>query len=198
VPVAAKLSPLYTNALDVIRRMDASNVAAIVLFNRLFEPDIDIESERHFGSFNLSHPTDYRLPLRYIGLLEGTVRADLCASTGISNGEHVVKMLLAGACCVQIVSGLLRYGFEHVHAMLDDLTQWMDRKHCASLEDFRGRLSRRHLADPWAYSRGQYLRVVTDRGVLTGNVPDLWRDLPFSEPERAVPVGAEAEGSGGA
>ncbi len=160
LPLSVKLSPYYANPLNVIRQFDEAGVAAVVTFNRLFEPDIDVAAERAISPFNLSQGTDYRLPLRYAGLLEGTIRADICASTGIATGEHVVKMLLAGAHAVQVVSVLYQNGVSHVGKMAQELGQWMDGKGYRTLADFRGKLSRRHVGDPWVYTRGQYIRAL--------------------------------------
>ncbi len=160
IPLSVKLSFLYTNPLDVIRRMDRAGVACFVLFNRMVEPDIDIIAEKNINPFNLSHAADYRLPLRYAGLLEGTIGGDVCCSTGIFNGETVAKALLAGAQAVQTVSSLYHKGPGHLRTMLQDLERWMEIKGYETLGDFRGKLSRRHVSDPWAYTRAQYARLL--------------------------------------
>lgn len=160
IPFSVKLSFFYTNPLHVIQRMDRAGAAAFVLFNRLLEPDIDIRSEKNTSPFNLSHETDYRLPLRYAGLLEGSLRADLCCSTGICNGATVAKMILAGTQVVQTVSALLGRGPEHLCSMTSELEQWMTDRGYKTLADVRGKLSQRHVRDPWAYTRTQYVRLL--------------------------------------
>lgn len=169
IPFAVKLSFFYTNPLSVVRRMDQAGASGFVLFNRLVEPDIDIENEKSINPFNLSHDTDYRLPLRYAGLLEGSLKADVCCGTGIFDGATVVKMLLAGAQVVQIVSSLFQNGPGHIRTMVDDLERWMSTKGYHSLADFRGKLSRRRLSDPWAYTRAQYARLLMNPDELVKN-----------------------------
>ncbi len=109
---------------------------------------------------NPSHESDYRLPLRYAGLLEGTIHADICSSTGICTGEAIAKMILAGATTVQTVSSLLRHKRTHIRTLLRDLETWMELKGYPNLSSFRGKLSRRHSADPWAYTRDQYVKMM--------------------------------------
>lgn len=123
--------------------MPVTGADALVLFNRLFEPDVDIVEQKQICPFNFSYETDYRLSLRYMGLLEGMMNADICCSTGIFTGETVVKMLLAGASTVQTVSALFARGYGHVANMLREVRAWMDRNGYASLAEFRGRLSKR-------------------------------------------------------
>jgi dihydroorotate dehydrogenase (fumarate) len=160
IPISVKLSFSYTNPLNVIERMDAAGASAFVLFNRLFEPDIDAKQETRIYPINLSHATDHRLPLRYAGLLEGTIKADICSSTGISTGEDVAKMILAGATAVQTVSTLLRHKITHIRSLLKELSEWMEVHEYSTLAAFQGTLSRRHSADPWAYTRAQYVKLM--------------------------------------
>jgi len=160
IPVSVKLSLHYTNPLHFVKQLDAKGIKGFVLFNRFFQPDIDVEKQEHVSRLNLSDPVDSRLPLRYAGVLYGVIRADVCASTGIYDGETVAKMLLAGASCVQAASALIKNKPAHVGSMLKALEAWMDRKGYATIGDFRGKLSRKSAKDPWAYQRGQYLRIV--------------------------------------
>jgi dihydroorotate dehydrogenase (fumarate) len=173
LPISVKLGVFYSQPLNVIHRMSAAGAAAFVLFNRFMEPDIDIAQEELIAAFNLSHDTDYRLPLRYAGLLEGTISADICGSTGIFTGAHVIKMILAGANAVQTVSAVFRHGFGHIQTMLGDMAQWMDGRGYKSLADFRGKLSKRTLGLPWAYGRAQYARLLMDPQELINAVPLL-------------------------
>lgn len=162
IPVSVKLSSFYTSPLNLIRRMDQAGAAAFVLFNRLFDPEIDVQQESCRLAYGLSREPEHRLPLRYAGLLEGTIRADICASTGIWAGEDVVRMLLAGATAVQTVSALLRHGVAHIQTMLTELADWMQAKGYNSLADFRGKLSQRNTPDPWIYTRAQYVKMLMD------------------------------------
>lgn len=160
IPISVKLSFSYTNPLNVIQRMDETGVSAFVLFNRLFEPDIDAKQESRIFPLNLSHATDHRLPLRYAGLLEGAIKADICSSTGISSGEEMAKMILAGATAVQSVSALLRHKVAHIKTLLKELDEWMEAHGYSTLSAFRGNLSRRNSNDPWAYTRSQYVKLM--------------------------------------
>jgi dihydroorotate dehydrogenase (fumarate) len=171
IPISVKLSPFYGHPASAVRRMADAGASGLVLFNRFFEPDIDIESCELTSPFNLSHDTDYRHSLRYAGLLEGETTADLCCSTGIFTGREVIKMILAGAQAIQTVSALYRHGPGHIRTMLSEVEAWMAQKGYATLADFRGKLSRRHLADPWAYTRAQYARLLMNPRVFAENVP---------------------------
>ncbi|MFH1160897.1 MAG: dihydroorotate dehydrogenase-like protein [bacterium] len=160
IPVSVKLSPFYTNILNVIQQMYYAGVDGFVLFNRLFQPDIDLDKERHHFPYHLSHEGDNRLSLRYIGLLFGEIRGSLCANTGIYTGEDVAKMILAGADCVQVVSTLYKNGLEQIGKILKSLDGWMEKKEYSSIDQFRGKLSRKNLKDPFAYKRGQYIDIL--------------------------------------
>ena len=157
IPVAVKLSPFYANPIALINKMDHQNADAFVLFNRLFQPDIDIEKEQLHFPYNLSSEGDYRLAMRFAGLLHGNIKADICSSGGIFNGNDVAKMLLAGANTVQVVSTLYINGLGHISVMLDQLKKWMDSKSYTSVNDFRGKLSKKNISDPFAYNRAQYM-----------------------------------------
>lgn len=168
IPLSVKLSFFYTNPLNVVPRMDAAGASAFVLFNRLFDPEIDVQQEHSCLAFNLSRETDHRLPLRYAGLLAGSIQADICSSTGIFTGEDVVRMILAGATTVQTVSALLRHGLAHIQVMLRQLTEWMEARGYDSLPAFRGKLSHRNNRDPWVYTRAQYVKLLMDpQGIMT-------------------------------
>lgn len=160
IPVSVKLSPFYTNALMVIHNMYLAGVDGFVLFNRMFQPDIDIERVEHFFPYNLSHEEDNRLPLRYIGLLYGEIQGSLCANTGILSGKDVVKMLLAGADTVQVVSSIYKNGIGHITTMLNELNQWMDHKDFKTIDAFRGKLSKKSMKDPFSYKRAQYIDIL--------------------------------------
>lgn len=160
IPVSVKLSPFYANPLNVIAQMDKTGVNGFVLFNRLFQPDINIETEEHFTPFNLSGPEDYRLPLRFAGLLYNNVKADVCSSNGIYSGHDVAKMILAGANCVQVVSTIYKNKIEYIKTILADLESWMDSKNYKSLNDFRGKLSNKTINDPFVYKRAQYIDLL--------------------------------------
>jgi dihydroorotate dehydrogenase (fumarate) len=160
IPVSVKLSPFYTNVLNLVQMMYFEGVDGFVLFNRLFQPDIDIEKVEHHFNWHLSNPDDIRLPLRYVGLLYGEIHGSICANTGIYNGADVIKMLLAGADCVQVVSTLYKHGFGQITKMLSEITDWMDRKKYEDINSFRGKLSKKNMKDPFVYKRAQYVDIL--------------------------------------
>lgn len=160
IPVSVKLSAFYTNPLYVIKEMDRRGADGFVLFNRLFQPDINIESEKMQYPYNLSTSQDNRLPLRYAGMLYDHLDADVCANTGIFTGEDVIKMILAGADTVQVVSTLYKHGPEQISKMLEDIEIWMANKQYVNLDDFRGNLSMKKLKDPFSYRRAQYVDIL--------------------------------------
>ncbi len=160
LPISVKVSPFYANPLNVVSQMDKLGVDGFVLFNRLFQPDIDIEKEQHFSPFNLSSPEDNKLSLRFAGMLYGTIGASICSNTGVFSGADVVKMILAGADCVQVVSTVYRNRIEYISTILKDLQTWMESKNYKNLAAFRGKLSQKNTNDPFVYKRAQYIDLL--------------------------------------
>lgn len=164
IPVAVKISHNYTNPLGFMKRLVDSGASGLVLFNRLFHPDIDIATEKHHYPYNLSSPDDNRLPLRFSGLLYNRLNASICASTGIYDGKDVIKMLLAGADTVQVVSTLYKNGIEHISTLIKDLDAWMTDKNYQNIDEFRGKLSYHKTNDPFIYKRAQYVDILMKSG----------------------------------
>jgi len=160
LPLSIKISPFFSNPLHLIQQMDEVGVNGFVLFNRLFQPDIDIEARDHYFPFNLSQAGDYRLPLRFAGLLYKQIAASICSNTGIFTGQDVVRMILAGADSVQVVSTVYKNKVGHITTMLNDLESWMDDNSFKTLDDFRGMLSKANAKDPYAYQRAQYVDLL--------------------------------------
>lgn len=160
IPVAAKLSPFYSNPLNVIKQMDDKGADGFVLFNNLYQPDIDIMDETLIYPYLLSNQADNRLPLRFAALLYKNIQAGICSNTGIYSGRDVVKMLLAGADCVQVVSSVYRNGMSQIGAMLTEITDWMKMKNYKSIDDFKGKLAKINLKDPFAFRRAQYIDIM--------------------------------------
>lgn len=160
IPVSVKLSAFYTNPLDVIRRFDETEVNGFVIFNRMFQPDIDVEKEELIQTIMLSDSNDMHLPLRFTGLLYGNIAADICATTGIMTGTDAAKMILAGATAFQVVSTLYNNGVGQITNILADLESWMNRKGYKSIVDFKGKLAKKNLHDPFAYRRAQYVDIL--------------------------------------
>jgi dihydroorotate dehydrogenase (fumarate) len=160
IPVSVKLSPFYTNVLKTIKELDEAGADGFVLFNRLFEPDIDVEAEKHVSPWNLSTQSDHRLSIRYIGLTYGHIKGSVAANNGIYEGTDMVKMILAGASAVQAVSTFYHNGVGHAAVMLKELEEWMDRKEYPSINSFRGTLSSQAINDPFVYKRAQYIDLI--------------------------------------
>ncbi|MFC2089250.1 dihydroorotate dehydrogenase-like protein [Bacteroidota bacterium] len=160
IPVSVKLSPFYTNILKTASDLDKAGADGLILFNRLFEPDIDVEAEKHAAPWNLSTPGDHRLSIRYIGLLFENVNASLIANNGVYEGLDVVKMLLAGANAVEAVSTFYHNGIKHISVMLKEIDDWMERKGYKSIDEFRGTLSSKTINDPFVYKRAQYIDLI--------------------------------------
>ena len=161
IPVSVKLSPDYSNILNFIKNLDEAGAGAFVLFNSFFQPDIDIISEKHIKTSHLSNIGDYKKSLRHAGLLFENIKADICSSLGIFNGEDAVKLLLSGASCVQVVSTIYKNGLSQIYNIKRELEEWMDIKNYKSIEEFRGKLSRRRLSgDPFVYKRAQYVELL--------------------------------------
>jgi dihydroorotate dehydrogenase (fumarate) len=173
IPISTKLSPFYSNPLHFISRLDAAGVNGFVLFNRFFQPDIDTDQEQNAFPSNLSHEGDYGLSLRFSGLLFGNIQRDICCNTGIFTGPDVVKMILAGATCVQVVSTLYKNRITHLGTMLQTVESWMENKGYQALADFRGRLSRKMSNDPWAYTRAQYVRLLLKPDPIAKRYPTV-------------------------
>jgi dihydroorotate dehydrogenase (fumarate) len=160
IPVSVKLSPFYTNIFKVISEMDQLGCDGFVLFNRVFQPDIDIETEELVFPWFLSNHGDYRLSLRYAGMLAGNINGTIIGNTGILTGSDAIQMLLAGADAVQVVTTLYKNGIGQIKNILSDINQWMDKKEYVTIDDFKGKLSRNKLNDPFAYKRSQYVDIL--------------------------------------
>jgi len=160
IPVSVKLSPFYTNTLNFIKKLDEAGVDGFVLFNRFFQPEIDIEKEVFDFPWELTQARDHYLSLRYAGLLHGNIEGSICASRGIYTSEDAIRLLLAGADVVQIVSTVYKNKPAIVGTMLAEIQAWMDKKAYKKLDDFRGNLSRKNLKDPYTYQRAQYVDIL--------------------------------------
>jgi dihydroorotate dehydrogenase (fumarate) len=171
IPVSVKLSSFYTNPLYTIGEMDKKGADGFVLFNRLFQPDINIDDESHHFPYNLSNEQDNRLALRFAGLLYDNVNGSVCASQGIYTGADVIKMILAGADAVQVVSTLYKNGPKQITKMLQDMEAWMTTRQYEKVEDFRGNLSRAKMKDPFTYKRAQYVDILMKSGEIFKKYP---------------------------
>ena len=159
LPVAIKLSPQFSAVGDMVRQLDRAGADAFVLFNRFYQPDIDLATMRLRRDLDLSTKAEIRLPLLWIGVLAGHVRGALAATSGVDGVDEVVKYLLAGADVVMTTSALLRHGVGHMRTLVRDLTDWLEARD-VTLDGVRGRMSRQRLGDPVAFERGNYISIL--------------------------------------
>jgi dihydroorotate dehydrogenase (fumarate) len=158
IPVALKIGYHFSNPALMIRRLSEIGVAGLVLFNRFYTPDFDIHNLKMVSSNVLSTPAELGLALRWIAMMSGRVRCDLCASTGIHDGEGVIKQLLAGAKAVQVVSALYKNGASHIRTMLQELDAWMTSSKFYGLDKFRGKMSQAQSENPAVFERVQFMK----------------------------------------
>jgi len=160
IPIAVKLGPYFSAMGHMARELDAAGADGLVLFNRFYQPDIDLARLTLLRDLALSTKSEIRLPLLWIGILAGRVKASLAASTGVESADEVVKYLLAGADVVMTTSALLRHGLDHAKLLLDGLEEWLRARDLDSLERIRGRMSQRNIADATAFERANYIKIL--------------------------------------
>ncbi|MBS3750565.1 MAG: dihydroorotate dehydrogenase-like protein [Anaerolineales bacterium] len=157
VPVAVKLGPMFTNPYRLVQQLERAGADAVVLFNRFFQPDIDIEKERIVRGSKFSSPEEMTEPLRWVSLLSNRVSCDLAGNTGIHTAEGVVKHLLAGADAVQVCTTLYKNGLDYLETLISDLASWGQEQHYSSIGQFQGKLSR-DSENQAAFERVQYMK----------------------------------------
>ena len=160
IPVAVKIGPYFSGIGAMARALADDGADALVLFNRFYQPDIDIATLRLSMDLDLSTPAEIRLPLLWIAILYGRVKPSLAATTGVESADEVFKYLLAGADTVMTTSSLLRHGVKHVRTLLDGLSALLVAREIASLSDIRGRMSQQHLPNPTAFERANYVHIL--------------------------------------
>ncbi len=159
-PLSMKIGYKYSSLANVISALDKAGIDGIVLFNRFFRPDIDIENLTFTAGSPVSGKDEYAEALRWIGLMSGEVKADLCGNTGIHDGETAVKMLLSGAKAVEVCTAVVQHGFSVIGEMNSFIASWMERHGYSSLRDFTGLLSQEHISDGWKWERTQFLKTI--------------------------------------
>ncbi|MBD2439274.1 dihydroorotate dehydrogenase-like protein [Nostoc sp. FACHB-110] len=160
VPVAVKLSPYFTNMANMAKRLALAGADALVLFNRFYQPDINLETLEVEPNVLLSTPQDIRLSLRWIAILYDRINADLAATSGIHNAHDVLKMLMAGANITMLCSVLLRQGINHIRCIEEEMRQWMEKHEYASVRQLQGSMSQKHCPNPSAFERAQYMKAL--------------------------------------
>jgi dihydroorotate dehydrogenase (fumarate) len=164
IPVAVKLSPYFSAVGSMALALERAGADALVLFNRFYEPDLDIARLQVLPDLKLSQPNEIRLPLLWLAVLSGRVKVSLAATTGVSSADEVVKYLLAGADVVMTTSALLRHGVDYVAVLLDGLTSWLRAREFASVNQMRGIMSQRRVQNPQAFERANYIKILQGYG----------------------------------
>jgi len=162
IPVAVKLSPFFSNMANMAKQLDDAGADGLVLFNRFYQPDIELEALEVQPSVLLSTPQAIRLPMRWIAMLHGRLRADLAATSGVHTSRDVLKMLMVGANVTEICSVLLARGIDHIRVIEQGLRDWMGEHWYDSVTQLQGSMSQMKCPDPSAFERAQYMRALTN------------------------------------
>jgi len=160
IPLTVKLSPFFTSLAHFVKVLEGAGADAVVLFNRFYQPDLDIEALEVEPSLNLSSPSTLRLRLRWLAMLYSQIGIPMAVSGGVHTGEGAIKATMAGATGIQMVSALLMHGPERIRTVREDMTQWMEEHEYESLEQMRGSLSLDKCPNPQAFERSNYMRVL--------------------------------------
>ncbi len=160
IPVAVKLSPYFSAVGSMALALERAGADALVLFNRFYEPDLDIARLQVLTDLKLSQPNEIRLPLLWLAVLSGRVKASLAATTGVSSADEVVKYLLVGADVVMTTSALLRHGVDHMAVLIAGLASWLRSREFASVNQMRGIMSQERMQDPQAFERANYIKIL--------------------------------------
>lgn len=164
IPVAVKLSPFYTSLANFGLRLQEAGASGLVLFNRFFEPDVDIEELDTVSELRLSEPVELLLRLRWVAILRGHLSASLAVTGGAHSATDVIKSIMCGADVVQMVSELLRHGPDRVSAIIGEMAAWAEERGYANLEEMRGSMSMQRCPDPSAFERGNYIHLLQTWG----------------------------------
>ena len=160
IPLAVKLSPYFSSLANMAGQLAEAGANGLVLFNRFYQPDVNIEALEVAPRLELSTSVELRLPLRWVAILHRRFGVSLAASTGVHTAEDVIKTLLAGADVAMMTSALLRHGPDHLRLLESGLRDWMDRHHYETVDQLRGLLSQRSIPDPAAFERANYIKTL--------------------------------------
>jgi len=161
IPVAVKLSPYFTNLANMAHRFDEAGANGLVLFNRFYQPDINLSNYEVDPKVTLSQSADNRIEMRWIAILKGKIKADMAATGGIITAHDAVKMVLAGANVAQIFATLARNGFDYLTTLHTELMHWMEEKGFESVEEMVGVVSQKNIPNPGSFERAQYMKALT-------------------------------------
>jgi dihydroorotate dehydrogenase (fumarate) len=180
IPVAVKLSPFFSNMANMAKRLDEAGANAFVLFNRFYQPDINLDELEIQPNVLLSTPQALRLPLTWIGILYGRVRANLAATSGVHGPEDVIKLLMVGADVTMLCSALLRNGIGHLQHIEAGVREWMEKHEYESLQQMKGSMSQIRCPNPSAFERAQYMKAVKSIQHVQVTNREAWRILSGS------------------
>jgi dihydroorotate dehydrogenase (fumarate) len=161
IPIAVKLSPFFTSLPNFARRLVEAGANGLVLFNRFYQPDLDLEELEVVPRLVLSSSQELRVPLRWIAILYGRVQADFALTSGVYTAEDVLKATMAGASATLIASALLKYGVEYASEILDGVQSWMEAKEYESISQMKGSMSQQSVAEPGVFERVNYMKVLS-------------------------------------
>lgn len=160
IPVAVKISPFFTSLPNMTAQLANAGARGLVLFNRFYQPDFDLEALEVVPNLVLSHPNELRVPLRWIAMLYGRVPVDFALTSGVHTGEDVIKAMMAGASVAMTTSALLRHGIGRATEILDGLVNWMEAHEYTSVQQMKGSMSQKAVAEPGAFERANYAKVL--------------------------------------
>ncbi len=161
IPVSVKLSARFSNIANVVKKLDDAGANGFSLFNRFYQPDIDLDTLEVKPKILLSTPHAMRLPLRWVAILRGRIKASLAGTGGIHSAEDVIKMLMAGADITMLCSALLKHGIPYFHTIETEMVRWMEEHEYESVKQMQGSMSQIECPDPSTFERAQYVRAVT-------------------------------------
>lgn len=160
IPIAVKMHPFFSSTSWMANELNKAGADGLVLFNRFYQPDIDLENLEVVPNVILSTSMSMRLPLRWIAMLYGRINADLAATSGVYTAEDVIKMMMAGAKVTEMLSALLKFGIGHIADITTNLKNWMEEKEYESIEQMRGSMSYMNVDDPAKFERANYMKVL--------------------------------------
>lgn len=178
IPVAVKLSPYFSSLPNFARKLDRVGADALVLFNRFYQPDFDLEQLEVVPKVFPSRPGSMLLSLRWIAILRGQIKASLAANGGIHSAEDIIKVVMAGADAAQLCAVLLQNGIEYLEHLIHDVTEWMELHEYRSIEQLKGSMSQQSVADPAAFERANYMKVLNSPLNLTRPGGGQWTSRP--------------------
>ncbi len=164
IPVAMKIGPFFSSIPNMAVRFAEAGAAGLVLFNRFYQPDINLESREVTPNVVLSSSSSSRLPMRWIAILHGKVKASLAASSGIHTHEDAIKMLMVGADVTMMTSALMKHGVWHLASVREAMTQWLEQHEFQSVTQLKGSLSQKSCAEPAAFERANYMKALASLG----------------------------------